>query len=226
MNANSPDASLKRQALSCPVKDHEVAESPCGENANAMPQELAEEAVVRKDAVIYVRLPSDEGGMGAGLTDQIDACSLLCAERSWNIADVVVDEAVRTAADPHGINLALYAQADVVVVYDLAVLTSSTNLLLWLIDGLQQRNIELAVAANRSDFAEALSDQAVFDDILENNPTAMEMIGDIEDLRGDLTDFVAIEADLESRDELIWLVTDQPITAVRLADEINALHHG
>ena len=191
-----------------------------------LPEESAAESVSRKDAVIYVRLPSDEGGMGAGLTDQIDACSLLCAERSWNIADVVVDEAVRTAADPHGINLALCGQADVVVVYDLAVLTSSTNLLLWLIDDLRQRNIELAVAANRSDFAEALSDQVVFDDILENNPTAMEMIGDIEDLRGDLTDFVAIEADLESRDELIWLVTDEPITAVRLADEINALHHG
>ena len=164
--------------------------------------------------------------MGAGLTDQIDACSLLCAERSWNIADVVVDEAVRTAADPHGINLALYGEADVLVVYDLAVLTSSTNLLLWLIDDLQQRNIELAVAANRSDFAEALSDQAVFDDILESNPTALEMIGDIEDLRGHLTDFVAIEADLESRDELIWLVTDEPITAARLAEEIKALHHG
>ncbi len=191
-----------------------------------LPEESAAESVIRKDAVIYVRLPSDEGGMGAGLTDQIDACSLLCAERSWNIADVVVDEAVRTAADPHGINLALYGEADVVVVYDLAVLTSSTNLLLWLIDDLQQRNIELAVAANRSDFAEALSDQTVFDDIVENNPTAMEMIGDIEDLRGDLTDFVAIEADLESRDELIWLMTDEPITAVRLADEINALHHG
>jgi len=231
MNANSSDASLKRQALSSPVKDHEVAESPCDENVVAMPQELAEEAVVRKDAVIYVRLPSDEGGMGASLTDQIDACSLLCAERSWNIADVVVDEAVRAAADPHGINLALYGEADVVVVYDLAVLTSSTNLLLWLIDDLQQRNIELAVAANRSDLAEAvngeaISDKAVFADILENNPTAMEMIGDIEDLRGDLTDFVAIEADLESRDELIWLVTDEPITAARLAEEINALHHG
>ena len=231
MNANSSDASLKRQALSSPVKDHEVAESPCDENVAAMPQELAEEAVVRKDAVIYVRLPSDEGGMGASLTDQIDACSLLCAERSWNIADVVVDEAVRAAADPHGINLALYGEADVVVVYDLAVLTSSTNLLLWLIDDLQQRNIELAVAANRSDLAEAvngeaISDKAVFADILENNPTAMEMIGDIEDLRGDLTDFVAIEADLESRDELIWLVTDEPITAARLAEEINALHHG
>ncbi len=132
---------------------------------------------------------------------------------------------VRTAADPHGINLALYGQADVVVVCDLAVLTSSTNLL-WLIDDLQQRNIELAVAANRSDFAEAFSDQAVFDDILENNPTAMEMIGDIEDLRGDLTDFVAIEADLEGRDELIWLVTDEPITAARLTEEIKALHHG
>ncbi|WP_024353840.1 recombinase family protein [Brevundimonas naejangsanensis] len=188
-------------------------------------EESAAESVVRKDAVIYVRLPSDEGGTGAGLTDQIDACSLLCAERSWNIADVVVDEAVRTAADPHGINLALYAQADVVVVYDLAVLTSSTNLLLWLIDDLQQRNIELAVAANRSDLAEAFSDQAVFDDILKNNPTAMGMIGDIEDLRGDLTDFVAIEDDLESRDELIWLVTNEPITAARLADEISALHH-
>lgn len=95
-----------------------------------LPEESAAESVVRKDAVIYVRLPSDEGGMGASLTDQIDACSLLCAERSWNIADVVVDEAVRTAADPHGINLALYGQADVVVVHDLAVLTSSTNLLL------------------------------------------------------------------------------------------------
>ncbi|WP_219995969.1 hypothetical protein, partial [Brevundimonas diminuta] len=71
-----------------------------------------------------------------------------------------------------------------------------------------------------------VSDQAIFADILENNPTALEMIGDIEDLRGDLTDFVAIETDLESRDELIWLVTDEPITAVRLADEINALHHG
>ena len=144
---------------------------------------------------------------------------------------MVVDEAVRAAADPHGINLALYGEADVVVVYDLAVLTSSTNLLLWLIDDLQQRNIELAVAANRSDLAEALngeavSDQAVFDDILESNPTALEMIGDIEDLRGHLTDFVAIEAVLESRDELIWLVTDEPITAARLAEEINALHHG
>ncbi|AYG94795.1 hypothetical protein D8I30_06075 [Brevundimonas naejangsanensis] len=94
----------------------------------------------------------------------------------------------------------------------------TTNLLLWLVDDLQQRNIELVIAANRSDLAdvvsgEDLSDQAVFDDILENNPTAMEMIGDIEDLRGDLTDFVAIEADLESRDELMWLVTDEPITA-------------
>lgn len=191
-----------------------------------LPEESTAESVVSKDAVIYMRLPTGEGGMGAGLTDQIDACSLLCAERSWNIADVVVDEAVRTAADPHGINLALYGEADVVVVYDLAVLTSSTNLLLWLIDDLQQRNIELAVAANRSDFAEALSDQAVFDDILESNPTALEMIGDIEDLRGHLTDFVAIEADLESRDELIWLVTDEPITAARLAEEIKALHHG
>lgn len=101
-----------------------------------LPEESAAESVVRKDAVIYVRLPSDERGMGAGLTDQIDACSLLCAERSWNIADVVVDEAVRTAADPHGINFALYGEANVVVVYDLAVLTSSTNLLLWLIDDL------------------------------------------------------------------------------------------
>lgn len=194
-------------------------------------EESAAESVVRKDAVIYVRLPSDEGWGGASLADQIDACSLLCAERSWNIADVVVDEAVRTAADPHGINLALYAQADVVVVYDLAVLTSSTNLLLWLIDDLQQRNIEPAVAANRSDLAEAvngeaLTDLAVFDDILESTPTALEMIRDIEDLRGNLTDFVAIETDLESRDELIWLVTDEPITAARLAEEIKALHHG
>jgi hypothetical protein len=201
------------------------------DDVDELPEESAAESVVRKDAVIYVRLPSDEGGTRASLTDQIDACSLLCAERSWNIADVVVDEAVRTAADPHGINLALYGQADVVVVYDLAVLTSSTNLLLWLIDDLQQRNIELAVAANRSDLAEAmngeaLSDQAVFEDILQSNPTALEMIGDIEDLRGVLTDFVAIEADLEGRDELIWLLTDQPITAARLAEEIKALHHG
>ncbi|SPU43587.1 Resolvase, N terminal domain [Brevundimonas diminuta] len=194
-------------------------------------EQASAEAVVTKEAVIYVRLPSDEEWGSASLSDQIDACSLLCAERSWNIADVVVDEAVRTAADPHGINLALYGQADVVVVYDLVALTPYTNLLLWLIDDLQRRDIELAVAANRSDHAEAanregLSDQAVFDDILEINPTAMGIIGDIEDLRGDMTDFVAIEADLESRDELIWLVTDEPITAARLAEEINALHHG
>ncbi len=197
---------------------------------------------LRKNAIAYLRAPSVSEKAPRSLDEQAIACLQLCERLAWNFAGFVQDDGERRPNDPYGVNAALNAKVDVVIVDDLAALTSSTNLLLWLISNFRERGVELAVAAGASagcdlvrsvtrDLAQAMaqkhvSDQAIFADILENNPTALEMIGDIEDLRGDLTDFVAIETDLESRDELIWLVTDEPITAARLAEEINALHHG